>query len=274
MWIEEICSRIEMPEEATGRILEAAEKVQDADVKALTEKLTLPDAYAAAQKELEEKLKEDKQGFQMLACMLNAARLTRENYRKKGIGEDIFKATMKCFTRFVTEYKESYGEYGFDRAFWTGRQLSMLLFRIGELEYEVLDASCRYQRQAVDRHIPSDALLVREKCHESCTAAQGFIAKYFPEHTGEPFMCCSWLLSPALEELLPENSKINCFRREFEITEWEKDSTEFLQWVFKREDIPVKELPEDTSLQKKMKQYLLRGGKVGEATGKLKGDWR
>ncbi|MBO5166631.1 MAG: DUF5596 domain-containing protein [Lachnospiraceae bacterium] len=273
MWIKNICELIEMPAEAVEQIISAAEEVDKEALGELIKGLTVPDSYAAAQAGLEQKLGEDKRGFKMLACMLAAAELTKDNYVKKRIGEDIFADTMKCFTRFVSEYKESYGVYGFDRAFWTGRQLSMLLFRIGELEYEFVDATGRYKRKVIDMHIPSDAVLVRENCHLSYMGARTFIAKHFPEHTGEEFVCCSWLLSPALEELLSENARINCFRKEFEITEWEKDSTEFLQWVFKREDIPIAELPEDTSLQRRMKQYLLQGGKVGEAMGRLKGDW-
>ena len=42
---------------------------------------------------------------------------------------------------------------------------------------------------------------------------------------------------------------------------------EFLQWVFKRKDIPTEDLPENTSLQRRMKEYLLRGGKVADAEG-------
>ncbi len=44
--------------------------------------------------------------------------------------EDVFIATMGCFSRFVREHFDSYGYYGFDRDFWTTRQVNAKLFRI------------------------------------------------------------------------------------------------------------------------------------------------
>ena len=51
---------------------------------------------------------------------------------------------MSCFTRFVNEYKESFNKYGFDRGFWTYRQLAMLLFKVGILEYEIDEKNVNY----------------------------------------------------------------------------------------------------------------------------------
>ena len=42
-----------------------------------------------------------------------------------------------------------------------------------------------------------------------------------------------------------------------------------MQWVYRKTDIKYEELPEETSLQRNMKLYLLEGGKVGGAKGKL-----
>ena len=56
----------------------------------------------------------------------------------------------------------------------------------------------------------------------------------------------------------------------FQIKEVYRDSDEFMEWVFKRKDIPLEELSEDTSLQRNMKAHLLSGGWVGEGMGSLK----
>ena len=34
-------------------------------------------------------------------------------------------------------------------------------------------------------------------------------------------------------------------------------------------DLPLEKLPEETSLQRKMKAYVLQGGKIGEAYGEI-----
>src|SRR5699024_8014369 len=99
--------------------------------------------------------------------------------------------------------------------------------------------------------------------------ARDFIARLFPAYEGVPFLCTSWLLSPALKECLPEGSRIRSFQDEYEVTDVFPEPDSFLTWVYKRPDIPVADLPEDTSLQRNLKKYLLAGGKVGEAKGRL-----
>lgn len=74
-------------------------------------------------------------------------------------------------------------------------------------------------------------------------------------------------MSPALKELLPEDSKILRFQEMFEIGHIDKEDNGFLEWVFKRSDVLTEELPEDTSLQRRMKKHLLAGGWIGEAEG-------
>ena len=59
------------------------------------------------------------------------------------------------------------------------------------------------------------------------------------------------------------------FQNRFEVKSWNQDADDFLEWVFKRKDLPLEELPEETSLQRKMKAYLLNGEKIGEAYGEI-----
>ncbi len=221
---------------------------------------------------LKECLAPDERGFGMLAVMLDYMCGTKEDYQKKGIPDEVFRATMGCFPRFIGEHKVSYGVYGFDRAFWTPRQLSMQLFRIGELEYEFDEQD---GKQIISIHIPSDAVMTKERCRDSYERAQEFIGKFYPEWSDKVYGCNSWLLAPGLKLVLPETSNIIRFQSGFNIIKVDEDSKEFLEWVYKRNDIPYEELPEDTSLQRNMKKYLLRGGKIGEADGMLKKDaWR
>jgi hypothetical protein len=42
-----------------------------------------------------------------------------------------------------------------------------------------------------------------------------------------------------------------------------------MDWVFGSRDIPLEELPEDTSLQRLLKPYLRNRGKIELASGKL-----
>lgn len=229
----------------------------------------------SARIELHELLGADPDGFGMLCCMLRAAAAARSRYQRLGIGEDVFEATMGCFTRFVREYHRSYGRYGFDRGFWTIRQLSLRLFRLGELEFELADQPYDVPKSApgsrvINVHIPSDAHLNRARCVESCRWMVDFVSRFFQDWSGLPVMCTSWLLSPALGELLPQSSHIIQFQRMFDIVGTDPNAQDWREWVFQRNPAPIGDLPERTSLQRGMKAYLLNGGQVGTGTGVLR----
>lgn len=226
----------------------------------LTDIHTAPSAY----QRINETFGNDDKGLKTLACMLQASRYTYDKYKKLGISDEIFIDTLSCFTRFVEEYKDSYGEYGFDRGWWTYRQLSCVLFKIGELEYEY-----RADEKTVHLHISSRAHIDIDNCKYSLDMFKGFTAKHFPDKS-YPIVCNSWLLSPELDKLLGRDSHILAFKRCFDITDWDKTNNEFLQWIYGRTDINYNDLPEKTSLQKNVKNHIINGGFVGSAYGALR----
>ena len=259
------------------------------DLKGLTQRLDLPQevisrlqpvkeaapflrglcsaGYEEAASGLHAALGPDEGGYKILSAMLQAALFTHEEYARLGIPEEVFFATMGCFPRFVREHKESFGVYGFDRWWWTGRQLSLSLFRIGALEYEL----CRdEEKPLISVHIPSDADLSDGAVDSSLLGARAFLKKYFPAYAAAQFSCHSWLLSPVLGELLPENSRINRFRERFTLISFDEEADDYKLWVFKNKNLSFGELPEHTTLQRAMKAHLARGGKIGAAYGVIR----
>ena len=126
-------------------------------------------------------------------------------------------------------------------------------------------AGCAFGQSAC----ASDADIALPLCRRSLVEFDRFAAEFFPGRDRRPIEIESWLLSPALSDLLPPDSKINRFRNCFRLTRWEKEDTGFLQWIFGREGIPVQDLPETTSLQRRTKARLLQGQPVGAGTGTL-----
>lgn len=178
--------------------------------------------------------------------------------------------TWETGVKELREHHESFGIYGFDREWWTVRQLSGKLFRIGELEYEFKENRKNGKEQRyISLHIPSGANLELEAVHRSYRLAGIFVCQYFPAYIHAKIRCSSWLLAPALRDVLPSNSKIIRFQKEFVIQHVEEESDSFMQWVYKRTDIPWESLPEETTLQRNLKQYILSGRKVGEGAGYL-----
>lgn len=267
--LNEIMNMIELPEIVQDELLamESALSLQKKNNEKHIQNLTVPHLWESSQKYLKESLSPDENGFKMLSYMLSAASYSFEKYKRNNISEQIFIDTMKCFTRFVKEHKKSHGVYGFDRDFWTGRQLSLQLFRLGELEFET---TVENQKNVVSIHIPSDAVFTEKNCKNSLEMAAEFFRKYDPAYVNVPYVCHSWLLSPALKELLPESSNIIKFQNLFTITETDKTSMDFMMWIFKTIDSSVENLPENTSLQRNVKEYLKAGGQVGDGKGYIR----
>ena len=225
--------------------------------------LTHETAFQAYQ-ELAELLRDDDMG--MLACQLLAAAEAHSRWAELGIPENVFLDTMKCFSRFLRETRVRLGRDCFDRGWWTWRQLSMQLFRLGTLEYELLP-----QCGLVSVHIPSDADLSPESVDISLETARDFLGKFYPAYTGADFVCESWLLSPELTPFLPVGSRILAFQQRFPLHETDSEPMDCLEWLFRvPEDTPLECLPETTTLQRRVKQHLLSGGKIGTAMGVLK----
>jgi len=215
-------------------------------------------------KQLEERLGEDDMG--MLACQLRAAVRTRELYGRAGIPDRIFLDTMGCFRRFLGETMHRTGKLCFDRGWWSYRQLSMRLFRLGQLEFEMLR-----EPHAVAMHIPSDSCMSAEEVDRSLEQLRTFLPKFYPDYADAPVGCESWLLSPVLREYLGEGSNIRSFQDRFHLLHVVDAAQDVLEWLFRvPEGTSVQAFPEGTSLQRNIKKHMLAGGTVGVARGILK----
>ena len=74
-----------------------------------------------------------------------------------------------------------------------------------------------------------------------------------------------------MKTLLPETSNIIRFQNRFQIVKEVPEEKDFIEWLFQMPvDTPYEVLPVKTSLQKKARELLLKGGKIGAAYGIMK----
>lgn len=220
---------------------------------------------AMAYRSLLAKLKEDDDHWRMLCCQMESARRVFDKYQNMRIPETIYIETMKCFPRFLKECQRKHGRMFFDRGWWTYRQTGMSLFRIGTLEYEFANQE---GVRTIAVHIPSDADLSEKAVDDSRKQADIFFQTYFKDYSYDCYSCDSWLLSPALKPLLSGQSRILAFQNRFEIL-WENmEDQEYMEWLFQ---VPSHtdpgHLPQATSLQRKVKALMQKGGTIGSAYG-------
>lgn len=262
--MEQLCRKINMPEEVTQKLVDIHGTLP---VFPCLDLLMREETWNEGLQQLKEALSEDPGGLKRLCCMLRCALQVKSDYDRLGIPEKIYVDTMGAFSRFVREHRESYGCYGFNRGSWTPRQVSCRLFRIGQLEYELttLDGA-----SAVSLHIPTDADLRSDVLRPSVKEGLAELYRLFPEYEGKTVYCHSWLLSPLLKNFLSEDSNILRFQELFDIAPDEIPGNDVLLWVFKNPKLPREDYPENTSLQRKLKQFFLNGGQFLEGKGYLR----
>lgn len=262
--MEQLCRKIRMPEEVTRLLVQLDGSMAQYPCQEL---LMEESTWNAGLAQLKQTLGEDPQGFRGLCCMLRCARKARSEYARLGIPEEIYYDTMAAFSRFVREHMESYGCYGFDRGFWVPRQISCRLFRIGQLEYELTGLN---GQSIISLHIPTDVDLRPEVLRPSMKTGLAEFYRLFPEHRGKKVYCHSWLLSPLLKDFLPDGSNILRFQELFDMAPEGTPGNDVLLWVFKNPKLPKADYPENTSLQRKLKQFFLDGGQFVEGLGYLR----
>ena len=267
MDIDQLCTMIELPEEVRAAVLARLHLPEVRQAEPLKAGLLERSHWEAAIRDIVAALGEDADGMKMLAFMLQRAVETHDRYRALGIDDTIFADTMKFCTRFVIDHHRHHGHYAFTWGWWLPRQLSLQEFRFGALEYELIEIS---GRPAINIHIPGDADLSDAALRQSYLLARRSIARIAPAHAAADMVCDSWMLSPVLDSLLPAHSRILAFKASFDVHTVDPASPHATRWIFGRYDLPVEDLPETTTLQRRTKALMRNGGSIGSAMGRLR----
>lgn len=147
---------------------------------------------------------------------------------------------------------------------WGAYFINCRLIEIGRLQYEY------YNDEVIKIHIPKGDKLNIDRVKQSLKESHKFINKYF-KCKNFNYYCNSWLLSKQIHELVNKKSNIYKFYELFEVVESEECLDDILNFVFDNKKInDYSELSERTSLEIKLKDYLITGKKIRIGQGKLK----
>lgn len=266
MELRDLCNEIQLQPQIKSCVLAFSDRFDFTTVEKQLKDFRNYRKMSGALTELQALLGEDTEHIKILSCMLKASVNVYELYLAKGISDEIYFATMKCYPRFIDETCHITGKQDFDRYWWTTRQAGGHLFRIGNLEYEIkhIDGDV-----LIGIHVPSDVDFSPLSVDESLAKAKSFFTEYYPELSGAEYRCHSWLLDRHLSGMLSEKSNILSFQKRFEIFDKGEISLEFIEWLFNTKSKDFSKLPENTSLQRNMKKHLLSGGIIRNAHGRL-----
>lgn len=169
----------------------------------------------------------------------------------------------------------------FSQMIWGSFFMKGKLIQIGRLQYEIRVGNLKKVDQYFSEdliyiyiHIPRGESLSEEEVDFSFGEVDKFIKKYYPEFQNRKFVYYteSWLLSPELLQILAPSSNIIRFQKKFNIMHYEENVDDFLNFVFNCgfSSVFYQELPEKTSLQRGLKQILLKGERLHLGLGILK----
>ena len=262
-----LCDEIQLQPEIKSRVLEFANGFDFSSVNKQLKGFRNYEKMSEALTELQAILGEDTDNIKILSCMLKASADVYDIYQAKGISNEVYFATMKCYPRFISETYQMTGKLYFDRYWWTTRQAGCHLFRIGELEYEMKHNE---DKIVIDIHIPSDVDFSPPAIDASLANARHFFSEHYPELSKAEYRCHSWLLDTQLRGMLKDSSNILSFQNRFEIFDEGEISTDFIEWLYNTRTTDYYTLPENTSLQRNVKMHILSDGIVRNAYGRLK----
>lgn len=218
------------------------------------------------------KWKKMEERFQwILPFYLQLACEVYEEYQQKNISDQVFDDTFYDITIWCEECFRRNGFYGIEEAKWIANSVCMRLFRLGRLQFEpvILKEALEGNTVALlegssvlNVHIPAGGKMDYDACMKSFQEAEEFFGD-----TYNAYMCDSWLLSSVLKDFLPEESNIIKFQNLFEVIKVYHDYPQGEGRIFLdvRED--KENYPEDSTLQRKAKEYVLSGKDLGIGVG-------
>lgn len=121
----------------------------------------------------------------------------------------------------------------------------------------------------VNIHIPSDGSFDKACVEGSYQRTRDILKNCYPDFPYKAFVCSSWLMSRSLRNLLKPSSNILAFQDKFTLFPYPAYGTGVFNFVFPEQGIPddYNTLPENTSLQRAVKQTYLDGKFIHEFSG-------
>jgi hypothetical protein len=119
----------------------------------------------------------------------------------------------------------------------------------------------------LDLHIPRFDPFTAADCRESMYQAYDFFARQFPEQPFKASYCHTWFFTPQLQLLLPRESNLVRFQREFYLYPFPGGPGFLWEYVFgERYPVPAG-APRDTSLRRAVLDWLEQGGELFDLPG-------
>lgn len=208
-----------------------------------------------------------------LAVILTLAVRVKEKYDNAGISEKIYYDTMSD----IKIWCEHNGNRGLKNYGWLKNHVSFELFRIGRLQFQLYECKNKtllynklpfsYGEKLIYIHIPEGEKLEKDKCLESLKKADEFFRVYFPTYDYRYYFCESWLLYEGNRKFMSRDSNIVAFMSLFRLCYSMSVDVQAIERIYGKRRLIKSRYAENTDLQKRAKQHMLKGGRLGIGIG-------
>lgn len=211
-----------------------------------------------------------------------------ENMQKRGLPYKIISDTLADFDSTLNSYKAIFGRCGARINYnWLVPYVYGKLVRINRFNIEIakfndnvavynVDGKITIHTDCVKKddnavlkggddvlsvHIPRGLPLNDSITEQSLNYTIDIFKKYYPEYNIKAFVCYSWLLNPQLPDIMGKETNITRFASNFvrfPIENTGNDVYKFLYNTLTKPQSPEL-LPENTTMQKKVKEFLCSG---------------
>ena len=287
---KKICVKCSFPTESTLILCKIAARIDSEDdfkqkFYAIRKKHMFPIAnrFSCAGEKLKE-LAQEKTIHEYtlnLVFLIVCSDLLLKRFIKRGYSEELFWETMHDLRYKLSECADNSGVTGINSINWYEGFYNFKKFFLGRFQYAQSKFACDYTTKGniqikentpcLALHIPSSGVSLSDEIRfESYKKAYEFYKNSDMIVDGNLIITCtSWILFPKHTEFLPEKSKILSFMNDFDIYS-SSENVKFIDaWrIFgKCSELAYEQLPENTSLQRVYKSWLLSGNPTGRGTG-------
>ncbi len=201
-------------------------------------------------------------------------------YKEQGIDEQIIFDTFEDFKYKLNECLDSYGISGFKDTLWYFNFMRGLIFKIGRLQYEIMEyhfqeatvggVELKAGDTVLNVHIPSSGESFDKAARFDSYSKAYYFFRDVMHIDAKMYVCSSWLLFPDNTKILSPKSNIVSFMDDFNIffSYNYQNAYNVLRFMFGgMENVPYEELPRDSSLRRAYVDWLLAGNSVGFGRG-------
>lgn len=213
----------------------------------------------------------------VLIMLILMSKYLKGRYEEKGLPLDVWKNSMNDLLYKCIECRLVYGIWGVF-VDWFGEFFHLTRFALGRLQFDVSNSPIDYEGKKItlkkgDKllrvHIPrTGERLERDEQIKSYRLAAEFFKPFFGDDK-IVFTCESWLLFPAVKQMLSPQSNLFAFISDYELME-SGYYDDFFSWSWRLYDTKeenIDKLPQNTSLRRKYVEYIKSGKKSGWGYG-------